>query len=239
MTTYWTKRRWASLAIHVAFVSVPFTLSTVSALLFWQAMFQKWELAIPMVVVVEVLALVGLVLYLTKIESPFTHLRHLLPFISIVPLGREFYLQLRHNDPLVAWSLTVIATLLLVAIAWQCFRTIERLFILPVEAAKEKARAQVGALAVTLAQLDEMNGIVDRFVVDRMSYHAPSLIAPRVADQVPAFPAPIPSQVGATQALTETTKAHFYLCPNCESELSLGAYGAAKRHGHCKACKGA
>jgi hypothetical protein len=232
MTDYWTKRRKASLVIHVAFVLVPFILSTVSALLFWRAMFGGWLLAVPMVAVIEVLSLAGLVLFLTKIESPFVALRHLLPFISIVPLGRELYLHLYQNGPLVAWGLTIVATSILVAIAWQCFRTIERLFISPVEAAKEKAREQIGALSVTLAQLDEMNNIVDGFVVARMGYHAPSLTAARVAHTEPVT-------FGATQVLTETTKAHMYLCPNCENELSLGAYGAAKRHGHCKACKGA
>src|SRR5689334_14696055 len=112
MTHYWTKRRKASLAIHVAFMLVPFTLSTVSALLFWRAMFGGWWLAVPMVAVIEVLSLAGLVLFLAKIESPFVALRHLLPFISIVPLGRELYLQLRQNDPLTAWGLTGISTLI-------------------------------------------------------------------------------------------------------------------------------
>ena len=229
---YWTRRRWISLGVHVAFVLVPFTLSTISALLFWRDMFGGWGLAVPMVLVVEVLSLAGLVLFLTSIASPFVYLRHLLPFISIVPLGRELYLQLRHNEPWVAWGLTVLTTAILVVIAWQCFRTIERLFIPPVEAAREKARAQVGAFSVTLAQLDEMNSIFDGFVVERMRYHAPSLTAARIADQV-AYPEP-------TQVQTETTKAFLpraYECPNCGSGLSLGAYGAAKRHGHCKVCK--
>jgi hypothetical protein len=62
MTHYWTKRRKWSLGIHVAFVLVPFTLSTVSALLFWRAMFGGWWLAVPMVAVIEVLSLAGLVL---------------------------------------------------------------------------------------------------------------------------------------------------------------------------------
>lgn len=174
---YWTRRRWISLGVHVAFVLVPFTLSTISALLFWRDMFGGWGLAVPMVLVVEVLSLAGLVLFLTGIESPFVYLRHLLPFISIIPLGREFYLQLRHNEPWVAWGLTVLTTAILVVIAWQCFRTIERLFIPPIEAARERARAQVGALSITLAQLGEMNTIVDGFVVERMRYHAPSLTA--------------------------------------------------------------
>jgi hypothetical protein len=45
---------------------------------------------------------------------------------------------------------------------------------------------------------------------------------------------------GAMQVQLRTTKAapsRAYECPNCGSELTLGAYGAAKRHGHCKACK--
>jgi hypothetical protein len=130
MTHYWTKRRKAvtrhsrclrACAVHT-FDGI--------ALLFWRAMFGGWWLAVPMVAVIEVLSLAGLVLFLTKIESPFVALRHLLPFISIVPLGRELYLQLQQNGPLMAWGLTCVSTLILVAIAWQCFRTIEkRLFI--------------------------------------------------------------------------------------------------------------
>lgn len=230
---YWTRRRWASLIVHVLFVTVPFTLSTASALLFWKAMFGKWELAMPMVAVIEVLALVGLVLFVLRIESPFTSLRHLLPFISIVPLGRELYLLLAHNDPWIAWSLTVLATLILVIISWQCFRTIERLFIDPIAAAREKAREQVATFTRTLAQLEEMNVIVDGFVRERLEYHAPTITAARVFHQEPVFPE-------ATQALAKTTEAPIvraYECPNCGSELTLGAYGAAKRHGHCNACK--
>lgn len=233
MTQYLTQQRKWSLAIHVAFVLVPFTLSTVSALLFWAAMFHdNWWLAASMVAVIDVLSLAGLVLFLTRIASPFVALRHLLPFISIVPLGRELYLQLQHNDPWVAWSLTILATLILVVIAWQCFRTIERLFIPPIEAAKEKAREQIGALTVTLAQLDEMNGIVDGFVVDRMRYHAPQLTAARMAEQA-TFPEPIETALVSR----ETTKAATYECPNCGTQLSLGAYGSSKRYGHCAACK--
>lgn len=233
MTQYWTRRRWASLAIHIAFVSVPFTLSTISALLFWHAMFGGWELAVPMVAAIEVLSLAGLVLYLTRIESPFVVLRHLLPFISIVPLGRELYLQLRHNDPWIAWGLTVTTTAILVLIAWQCFRTIERLFIPPVQAAREKAREQVSAIALTLAQLDEMNGIVDGFVVDRMRYHAPSIAAARVGDQA-AFPMPKETRIDATP---ESIDAAPQTCPGCGIELDAARWRAARRWGHCAACK--
>jgi len=168
----WTRARRVSFAVHAAFVSVPFTLSTASALLFWYALFQRWFLAVPMVAVIDVLALTGLVLYVARIPSPFVRLRHLLPFISIVPLGRELYLLLAHNDPAVAWSITILTTAILVVIAWQCFRTIERLFIDPVTAARERAHEQVAHLAQTLAQLREMETVVDAFAEERMVYRS-------------------------------------------------------------------
>lgn len=208
---YWTKRRKASLAIHVAFVLVPFTLSTVSALLFWRAMFGGWWLAVPMVAVIEVLSLAGLILFLTKIESPFVALRHLLPFISIVPLGRELYLVLEHNPPIVAWSLTVLATLVLVVIAWQCFRTIEQLFIDPMEAAREKAHEQVSAFRLQLAQHEEMSLIVDNFVRERLNYHeSVTTIAPAALESsAPVLDTPVnTSKTALVKAHARATGKH-------------------------------
>ena len=40
----------------------------------------------------------------------------------------------------------------------------------------------------------------------------------------------------AIQVSPKTTKASYF-CPNCNAKLSLGAYGAAKRHGHCRVCR--
>lgn len=168
--TYWTRKRSISFMVHAAFVSVPFVLSTVSALLFWQAMFDSWWLAVPMVAVIDVLALAGLVLYIARIPSPFVVLRHLLPFISIVPLGRELYLLLEHNEPVVTWSLTLLTTAILVVIAWQCFRTIEALFIDPVTAARERAREQVERFSIELARLHEVEQVVDTFARERVTY---------------------------------------------------------------------
>jgi hypothetical protein len=119
----------------------------------------------------------------------------------------------------------------LVAIAWQCFRTIERLFISPVEAAKEKAREQIGAIAITLSQLDEMNGIVDGFVVDRMRYHAPALTAAQVA-----YPMPAETRIHASPKSIDAAPS---VCPNCGTELDAARWRAARRWGHCSNCKGA
>lgn len=162
--TQWTiARRW-SFAIHVAFVSVPFLASSVSALLLWYALFGSWLLAVPAVLVVDVLALTGLVLFIARIPSPFVPLRHALPFVSIVPLGRELYLLLAHNGVVTAVTVTLLSVIVLTAIAWKCFGTIERLFIDPVEAAREKAREQLSSLSIELAQLTEKNAVVQDFV---------------------------------------------------------------------------
>jgi len=170
----WTRARWASFIVHAAFVSVPFLASSLSALLLWQSLFNSWLLAVPMVLVVDVLALTGMVLSIARIPSPFTPLRHALPFVSVVPLGRELFLLLEHNGPVTAVIVTVIVTTLFVAIAWKCFDTIESLFVSPVDAAREKAREQLSRLTVELAQLTEKNAVVQEFV---SAWHAQTIVA--------------------------------------------------------------
>lgn len=227
--THWTARRRASLAIHTAFVSVPFTISTVSALLFWRALFDSWWLAISMVVVVEVLALTGLVLHIARVPSPFTALRRLLPFISIIPLGRELYLLLAHNALWVAWSVTGVATAILVVIAWKCFTTIEALFIDPVEAAREQAREQVANFKLQLAKLEEMNMEVDRFAVERMRYHAPTVtVAHAEPKGTPAL-----TEDGATFQPDNRNGLQSYRCGKCGANgFSFDELGR-----HSRACK--
>lgn len=180
--TYWTNKRRASLAIHATVVLIPFGFSTGSALLFWQALFQSWLIAAPMVGVVDMLALLGLVLYLVRIESPFVALRHLLPFISVVPLGLELYALLEHNGAWVAVPATVVVIGVMVGVAWQCFRTIEQLFVSPIEAAREKAREQVRALTISMAQLREIESAADEFALERLQYRMPQVTVATVAD---------------------------------------------------------
>ena len=225
----WTHARWASFVIHVVFVSVPFLASSISALLFWHSMFGDWLLAIPAVLVVDVLALTGLVLFIAGVPSPFVPLRRALPFVSIVPLGRELYLLLEHNGAWTAIPVTILAVAVLTAIAWKCFDTIEALFIDPVQAAREKAREQLAVLSIELAQLTEKNAVVGDFVT---AWQGQAVRVTVTED--------MPSREKAPQALAETSRASLppaYACPKCSATLTLGAYGAAKRHGHCATCK--
>lgn len=160
----WTRARWISFIIHVGFVSIPFLASSASALLFWRSLFDSWWLAVPMVVIIDVLALAGLVLFIAHVPSPFVPLRHVLPFISVVPLGIELYGLLAHNGLVTAVIVTLLATTVMVTVAWQCFRTIEQLFVSPIEAAREKAREQLASLTVEIAKLTEKNAVVADFV---------------------------------------------------------------------------
>jgi hypothetical protein len=163
MTTYWTRARWVSLGVHAGIVTIPFTISAVSAFLFWQRLFNSALLAGVMVSVVDILALLGLILFIAGITSPFQALRHLLPFVSILPLGLELYTLLAHNGMAVSVVVSVVVTAILVTIAWQCFRTIEALFIDPVAAAREQAHAQLRGLLVAHAQLAQVRDVAETF----------------------------------------------------------------------------
>lgn len=229
----WSIKRRISFAIHAVVVAIPFGFSTASAFLFWQSLFGSGWIAAPMVAVIDVLALLGLILYIARIESPFVHLRHALPFISIVPLGLELYSLLAHNAAWVQWVVTLTVSSILVAVAWQCFTTIERLFIPPLDAAREKAREQMEGVRVQLARLEEMQTVADEFARDRMQYHAPLTFA-RIAEQ-PAYPAPAPARIDAPP---ESMNADEQVCPNCGAHIdSKPAWLAARRWKRCAACK--
>lgn len=159
----WTTKRRASFWIHAGIVIVPFSFSAVSAWLFWYGLFHDGLIATSMIVVVDALALLGLILYIARISSPFQTLRHALPFVSIVPLGLELYSVLKLSDPWGAGAITVIVTAIMVAVAALCFRTIEQLFIPPIDAAREKAAHDVQALILSMEQLKVVSSAVEVF----------------------------------------------------------------------------
>ncbi len=181
--TYWTRARWASLGIHAGIVTIPFTISAVSAFLFWQRLFNSALLAGVMVSVVDILALLGLVLFIAGIASPFQALRHLLPFVSILPLGLELHALLAHNGAPIAIAVSVAVTAILVTIAWQCFRTIEALFIDPIAAAREQAHTQLRGLLVAQAQLTQIRDVSEAFARE---WARPTLVS--ASDTTPLTP---------------------------------------------------
>ena len=149
----WTFKRRASFWIHASIVTVPFSFSAISAWLFWFSLFKDGAIASAMIVVVDALALLGLILYIARIQSPFQALRHALPFVSIVPLGIELYGVLAPNGALIAGTIAVIVTSIMVVVAMLCFRTIEQLFISPLDASREKAQHDVAVLLLAHEQL--------------------------------------------------------------------------------------
>lgn len=142
---------------------VPFAFSAVSAWLFWNGLFQNAIIASSMVFVIDTLALLGLILYITRIASPFQVLRHALPFVSIVPLGIELYGVLEPNGYALAMTMSLLATGIMVTVAALCFRTIEQLFIPPLDAAREKAQQDVAALALAMEQFNVVSEAVAVF----------------------------------------------------------------------------
>lgn len=161
-----TQKRKISLAVHIAFVSIPLVAGALAAVVFWWGLFGSLWFAVPMVVVVEVLALTGLVLYIARVPSPFWALRHLLPFISIVPLAYELYLLLERNGFATAITATTVVASVLIWVAHKCYRTIEDLFIDPAQAAEELAREQVEKTSLMLYGLQAQMRLVHEHAED-------------------------------------------------------------------------
>ena len=181
---HWTRKRLASFWVHAIIVIVPFLFSTVSAWLFWFSLFQDGVIASAMIVVIDALALIGLIMYIARIASPFQVLRHALPFVSIVPLGIELYNVLAPNGMALAVTISLLSTAIMVTVAALCFRTIEQLFIPPLDAAREKAIADVQALTLTMEQ---MRVVSEAVAVFRESASPPQLIVAETIESEPAI----------------------------------------------------
>lgn len=175
---HWTRKRLASFWIHASIVIVPFLFSTVSAWLFWYGLFQDGVIASSMIVVIDALALIGLIMYIARIASPFQVLRHALPFVSIVPLGIELYRVLEPNGMALATTISLLATGIMVTVAALCFRTIEQLFIPPLDAAREKAMADVQALTLTMEQMRVVSEAVAVFRTPQLIVDERTAIVP-------------------------------------------------------------
>lgn len=89
----WSNRRKASLAIHGVIAAVLLVWSIDASITFWKAVYKDDLFSYGTVFIVDLMALVGMGLRISKIESPFQWLRHLLPFVSVLPLSNELYAQ--------------------------------------------------------------------------------------------------------------------------------------------------
>lgn len=184
---YWTRRRQLSFAAHITFVAVPFVCSTVSALLFWHQWFASWVAAGVLVGVIEIMALSSFVLYVARVEWPLTWLRHMLPFLSVVPLGWELYhVLLPNSGSWVAFVLSAVISAWFVFVAFVLFRSLERLFVDPVEAAGELMHERLDVVRTVVGQLMTANQEVSVFVREWTGQPNITLTAPNTPS-VPAL----------------------------------------------------
>ena len=115
-TSNWSWREWASLIIHVAFGLIPLVYGTVSAWHFWYDMFGDGLTPTLLVGSVEAIALAGFLMFIASIESPFVHMRHGLPFVSVVGVCYELFKSLNKNNGdnwYISIPLTVVVALIL------------------------------------------------------------------------------------------------------------------------------
>jgi hypothetical protein len=138
-----------------------------SSLHFWEYAFKDPIYSYGAVVVLDGLALLGFGLHLARINSPLTNVRHTLPLVSALPLVFDMHRQFQHlGDGMLTWAFTIGVTGLLVALSFVVWRTIERLFVDPVQAAREYAEHRMQALVTTSEQLQVMQRVADGFVHD-------------------------------------------------------------------------
>ena len=164
MTTYWTKSRWISLAVHVALALLLLIWSTSSSIHFWTFAFTDPIYVYGAVTCIDGIALLGFALHLMQVESPLASARHALPLVSALPLAFDMHKQFMHLDGPIAWVLTIGMTALLVALSFIVWRTIEQLFISPVQAAREYAERQMQTLVTVSEQMQVMQLVADGFV---------------------------------------------------------------------------
>ena len=164
---HWVARRRISLAAHIIFLLVPLGAGTLAAFTVWTELFGSPWVAVGLIATLEVLALSSLILYIGRIQWPLAWLRHIIPFFWMVPLGYELYRYLapQMEGWLVgAGVLALVVTGWLVFLAFQLLHSLERLFIDPVEAVRERAIEQMEGLRTTLSSWQEASGAVQSFV---------------------------------------------------------------------------
>ncbi len=151
-TTNWDWRQYTSLAVHSLFGLIPLVYGTVSAWQFWYDMFG--EMLTPSLIVgsVEAVAFVGLVLFIASVESPFTRMRHLLPFVSVVGVSYELHKKLAHNEWYIAVPLTFIVASIFMALLYSVYRTIEKLFEDPFALATKRADQELQKIALRMTR---------------------------------------------------------------------------------------
>lgn len=153
----WSWREWASLIIHVAFGLIPLVYGTVSAWHFWYDMFGDGLTPTLLVGSVEAIALAGFLMYIASIESPFVHMRHGLPFVSVVGVCYELFKSLNKNNGdnwYISIPLTITVSIIFMAVLSTVYRAIENLFTDPFEKADRRIKRKVQELAISKYEFD-------------------------------------------------------------------------------------
>jgi hypothetical protein len=108
--------------------------------------------------------------------------------------------------------------------------------------AVESAARQLAAVRLQLlAETSMLERLVARDTAAEQAAHIPHEGRPyTVKDSAAAFqPLPPDSPMDAPLPIADGSAptSQQYACPNCGRPLSMGKYAAARRYGHCAACK--
>jgi hypothetical protein len=192
---YWSTRRKISLAVHSLLAALLLVWSLNASVAFWQSLYADVVFAYGTVAVIDCIALLGMALHIARVQSPLRWLRHLLPFVSALPLWSELFAQFGHLGARSRYALTAFVTAVLVGLAWLAWHTIERLFVDPVEAAGERMQEQLEIVRTTMRQLHDAHTRVHSFAAEYITVQP---IPPQTASQ-----AALPQLEDASPAVSE------------------------------------
>jgi hypothetical protein len=163
----WTTRRKVSFLVHLLYILVPAVAALVASVDLWTTLFGSPWFAIPLIVCLEGVAAVGFVFHLMKVDSPFVHARHLVPAYSLVTLSYELgaFLVARNGLALglgtTAFVVAVFGTLFV-----KSFGVLERIFIDPIQAARERATEQAQGILLPLAVHNAQREVFHQFTAE-------------------------------------------------------------------------
>ena len=157
----WTAKRWSTFCILCTMIAVLLSFSIPSSIAFYNWIFGDMRVAVGLMAIIDVVCLVTYCMHLANIHTRITFLHNITPFASAVPLYHLFN-ELAAKQLSGYWPITVSigATGLIVALSFYIYKSIEDLFIDPVQLAEERATHHMQGLLLIKTQYDAMQRVM-------------------------------------------------------------------------------
>lgn len=228
---------------HAAIALVILAWSVWAGYTFWRGLFGSEWAAVGALLALDAAALWGFVMYTLRIPSPFARVRHALPALSALPLLHSLHTLAAHTGDVTAWAAALALTALLAVFSWLAWRGLERLLVDPASVQEAELLDQERRASAAVQRIAGEAAMTVRIIAamrDAVTQHERLLLddGARLLPRQQTYPPPVAVDREAVQASDDACKPALFPCPRCGRALTMGAYGAARKHGYCRHCKG-